>query len=161
MIGANGVLSLMAIPAYAQDGQAQTLDRIEVTGSRIKRAEVEGALPVTVIHRKQLETSGDVSVSHFLRNTSFNSFGSYQSNSGNTFQGTNSVSMRSLGASRALILIDGRRLPTCPIMGAGQGLSGVPMAAIERIEILSDGASAIYSSDALGGVINIITRKDL
>ena len=79
--------------AFAQDAdeqpstQATTLDRIEVTGSRIKRAEIEGALPVTVIDRVQLEASGDVSVADFLRDTTFNSFGSYQTTSGNSGAG--------------------------------------------------------------------------
>ena len=152
--------------AFAQDAdeqpstQATTLDRIEVTGSRIKRAEIEGALPVTVIDRVQLEASGDVSVADFLRDTTFNSFGSYQSTSGSSGGGASTISLRGLGASRTLVLIDGRRAPTAPMLGQGQDLNSIPMAAVERIEMLSDGASAVYGSDALGGVINIITRRD-
>ena len=152
--------------AFAQDAdeqqstQATTLDRIEVTGSRIKRAEIEGALPVTVIDRVQLEASGDVSVADFLRDTTFNSFGSYQTTSGNSGAGASTISLRGLGAARTLILIDGRRAPTAPMLGQGQDLNSIPMAAVERIEMLSDGASAVYGSDALGGVINIITRRD-
>lgn len=143
-----------------QDADSKTLDRIEVTGSRIKRAEVEGALPVTVINREQLETSGDVSVADYLRNTTFNSFGSFQSTSGNSGQGFTGISLRGLGTARTLILIDGRRAPTAPMIGNSQDLNSIPMAAVERIEMLSDGASAIYGSDAIGGVINVITRKD-
>ena len=152
--------------AFAQDAdeqqstQATTLDRIEVTGSRIKRAEIEGALPVTVIDRVQLEASGDVSVADFLRDTTFNSFGSYQTTSGSSGAGASTISLRGLGSARTLILIDGRRAPTAPMLGQGQDLNSIPMAAVERIEMLSDGASAVYGSDALGGVINIITRRD-
>ena len=152
--------------AFAQDAdeqqstQATTLDRIEVTGSRIKRAEIEGALPVTVIDRVQLEASGDVSVADFLRDTTFNSFGSYQTTSGSSGGGASTISLRGLGSARTLILIDGRRAPTAPMLGQGQDLNSIPMAAVERIEMLSDGASAVYGSDALGGVINIITRRD-
>lgn len=151
--------------AFAQDQQATseratTLDRIEVTGSRIKRADIEQALPVTVIDRAQLEASGDVSVADYLRNTTFNSFGSYQTTSGSSGAGASTISMRGLGSARTLILIDGRRAPTAPMLGQGQDLNSIPMAAVERIEMLSDGASAVYGSDALGGVVNIITRRD-
>ncbi|GAB1406311.1 TonB-dependent receptor [Thermomonas brevis] len=150
--------------ATAQEQEAgqstKTLDAVTVTGSRIKRAEIEGAVPVTVIDRAQLEASGDMSVSDFLRDTNFNSFGSYQSSSGNSFQGAALVSLRGLGPGRTLVLVDGRRAPNAPMSGSGQDLNSIPMAAVERIELLSDGASSIYGSDAIGGVINIITRKD-
>ena len=152
--------------AFAQDAdeqqstQATTLDRIEVTGSRIKRAEIEGAVPVVVIDRAELQASGDVSVADFLRDTTFNSFGSYQSTSGSSASGHSEISMRGLGGARTLVLIDGRRAPVSPLAGSGQDLNSIPMAAVERLEMLSDGASAIYGSDAIGGVINIILRKD-
>jgi iron complex outermembrane recepter protein len=153
--------------AFAQEDSQETsgqsassLDRVTVTGSRIKRADIEGALPVVVIDRAQLEASGDVSVSDYLRNTSFNSFGSFQSTSGSSGIGFSGVSLRGLGTARTLVLIDGRRAPTAPMIGNSQDLNSIPLAAIERIEILSDGASAIYGSDALGGVVNIITRRD-
>ena len=161
-----GTASLVAGNAFAQNQtdeqneQSRTLDRIEVTGSRIKRAEIEGALPVTVINREQIEASGDVSVADYLRDTTFNSFGSYQSTSGSSGQGATQINMRGLGSARTLILVDGRRVPTTPILGQGQNLNSIPMAAVERIEMLSDGASSIYGSDAIGGVVNIITRKD-
>jgi len=156
-----GAASLLA-PAMvqAQDDDAATLDRIEVTGSRIKRADVEGALPVTVITRQQLDISGDVSVADFLRNTTFNSFGSFRPQSGSSAQSVAELSLRGLGGSRTLILIDGRRAPIAPSAGQGQNLNSIPLAAVERIEILSDGASAIYGTDAIGGVVNVITRKD-
>lgn len=151
--------------AVAQDAQddvtaQEEVERIQVTGSRLNRTDMEGALPVTVIDRVDLEASGDISVADYMRDTNFNSFGSYQSTSGSSGGGAAQVSLRGLGASRTLILIDGRRAPTSPILGSGQDLNSIPMAAVERIEVLSDGASAVYGSDAIGGVVNIITRKD-
>lgn len=155
-----GVAFAQSSESSAGSSETTQLDKITVTGSRIKRADVEGALPVVVIDRAQLEASGDISVADYLRNTSLNSFGSYQSTSGSSWGGFSGVSLRGLGTSRTLVLIDGRRAPTAPMVGNSQDLNSIPMAAIERIEVLSDGASAIYGSDALGGVVNIITRKD-
>mgnify|MGYP005752747351 CR=1 FL=1 len=159
-LAAGSLLAVSAV-AHAQDeDNAATLDRVEVTGSRIKRADIEGALPVTVIDRGDLELSGDISVADFLRNTTFNSFGSFRPQSGSSAQGFAGIALRGLGSGRSLVLVDGRRLPYSPTTGSGQDLNSVPLAAVERIEILSDGASAIYGSDAIGGVINIITRRD-
>lgn len=137
-----------------------TLDAIQVTGSRIKRADIEGPLPVVVMDRTAIEASGDISVADFLRDTSFNTFGSYQSTSGSSGAGFSGISLRGLGESRTVILVDGRRAPTAPMRGQGQDLNSIPLAAVERIEVLPSGASAIYGSDAIGGVVNIITRKD-
>ncbi|MFN3964675.1 MAG: TonB-dependent receptor plug domain-containing protein [Silanimonas lenta] len=159
-----GAASVLAAPAFAQNSgeqeEAKTLDRVEVTGSRISRAQIEGALPVTVIDRQQLELSGDTSVADFLRSTTFNSFGSFRPQSGSSAQSFAELSLRGLGGARTLILVDGRRAPVAPNAGQGQDLNSIPLAAVERIEILSDGASAVYGSDAIGGVVNIITRKD-
>ena len=158
-----GAASTFAIaPAFAQEQEeeATTLDAIEVTGSRIKRADVEGALPVTVINRADIDTSGKVSVAELLQSSTFNSFGSFVPSSGSSAQSFSEISLRGLGGGRTLILIDGRRAPTSPQAGEGQDLNSIPLAAVERIEILSDGASAIYGADAMGGVINIITRRD-
>ena len=159
---AGAASTFAAVPAFAQETEesAATLDTIEVTGSRIKRADVEGALPITVINRAQIDASGEISVADYLRGTTFNSFGSIRPQSGSSAQATAGVSLRGLGEGRTLILIDGRRAPVAAATGNFQDINAVPLAAVERIEILSDGASAIYGSDAIGGVINIITRKD-
>ena len=155
-------LSTGALAQSGNDSDSETarLDRIEVTGSRIKRADVEGALPVTVITRDDIELSGELNVADLLRNTTFNSFGSFRPQSGSAAQGTAQLDLRGIGAGRTLVLIDGRRAPVSASVGAAQDLNAIPLAAIERVEILSDGASAIYGSDAIGGVVNIITRKD-
>lgn len=161
-----GAASLVALPAVAQEGQppqndeARVLDRVEVVGTRIARANIEGALPVTVIDRSQIELSGETSVADLLRSTTFNSFGSFRPQSGSAAQSFAELSLRGLGGARTLILIDGRRAPIAPNAGQGQDLNSIPLAAVERIEILTDGASAIYGSDAIGGVVNIITRRD-
>jgi iron complex outermembrane receptor protein len=160
--GAVGLLAMTSAPAFAQesDDEAQDLDRIQVTGSRIKRADIEGALPVTVITREQISASGDVSVAEFLRDTTFNSTGSFRPQSGSSAQSFAEIDLRGLGSNRTLVLVDGRRAPKAPFVGSASDVNSIPLAAVERIEILTDGASAIYGSDAIGGVVNIITRKD-
>lgn len=161
MYGATATAFGGASVAVAQDDEAaERTERIQVTGSRIQRTDLEGALPVTVIDRESIEMSGETSVSDLLRNTAFNSAGSFRPRSGSSAQGVSSVDMRGLGASRTLVLVDGRRLTMSPSTGSSQDLNSIPMAAVERIEILSDGASAIYGSDAIGGVVNVITRRD-
>ncbi|HLS84575.1 MAG TPA: TonB-dependent receptor [Arenimonas sp.] len=154
----------LALPAVAQDTSADdtaTLETIEVTGSRLKRADIEGAVPVIVIDRAQIDASGDVSVADVLRDTTFASFGNFKPQSGSSAQSLASIDLRGLGSGRTLVLIDGRRAPTNPMAAsAGADLNAIPLAAVERIEILSDGASAVYGSDAIGGVVNVITRKD-
>jgi iron complex outermembrane recepter protein len=157
-----GAVSATAFTASvtAAEEEVAKVERIEVTGSRIKRTDLEGAVPVTVIDRAAIDFSGQTSVSDLIRNTSFNTSGSFRPQSGTSNQGTSSVNLRGLGSERSLVLVDGRRLPKSPSTGNSQDLNSIPMAAVERIEILSDGASAVYGSDAIAGVINIITRKD-
>ncbi len=160
--GASLALSGAAAAQDASDEQEaeEAQERIQVTGSRIKRTDMEGAVPVTVIDREAIDLSGDMSVSDIIRNTTFNSAGSFRPQSGSSAQGVAQVDLRGLGASRTLVLVDGRRLTMSPSTGSSQDLNSIPLGAVERIEILSDGASAIYGSDAIGGVINVITRKD-
>lgn len=161
MFGATATAFGGVSAAVAQEDTAvERTERIQVTGSRIQRTDMEGALPVTVIDRSAIDMTGENSVADVLRNTAFNSAGSFRPQSGSSAQGTSSVNMRGLGANRTLILVDGRRLTMSPSTGSSQDLNSIPMAAVERIEILTDGASAIYGSDAIGGVINVITRRD-
>ena len=161
--GAVGLFGFASAPAFAQDDtdEASTLDRIEVTGSRIKRVDIEGPTPITVISREDLQLSGDLSVADALRSATFNTFGSFQQSSGSSAQSQATISLRGLGSQYTLLLLDGRRIAGSPVLGAAsQNLNAIPFAAVERIEILRDGASAIYGSDAIGGVVNIILRKD-
>ncbi len=143
-----------------QTEEATTLDRIEVTGSRLSRASVEGALPVVVIDREEIEASGEASVADYLRTTNFSSTGQFRPQSGSSAQSGAFADLRGLGSQRTLVLIDGHRAPKAPFAASAQDLNVIPMAAVERIEVLTDGASAVYGADAVGGVINIITRKD-
>jgi len=155
--------ALATTSAFAQESEedAATLDTIEVTGSRLKRADIEGAVPVVVIDRAQIDASGDVSVADVLRDTTFASFGNFKPQSGSSAQSLATIDLRGVGSGRTLVLIDGRRAPTNPMSASsGSDLNAIPLAAVERIEILSDGASAVYGSDAIGGVVNVILRKD-
>ncbi|NMR25269.1 TonB-dependent receptor [Pseudoalteromonas sp. NEC-BIFX-2020_015] len=157
--GAASTAVFSASSIAAEEG-AEKVERIEVTGSRIKRVDMAGDLPITVIDRAAIELSGETSVADLLRNTTFNSLGSFRPQSGSSSQGATTVSLRGLGSDRTLVLVDGRRLPKSTLTGSSQDLNFIPMAAVERVEILTDGASALYGSDAIGGVINVILRKD-
>ncbi len=154
MLALGGVAMLATAPAFAQ---TQT---VEVTGSRIKRAAAEGALPVQVITRDELEASGQSTVAEFVRTLSVMTSGNFRPQSGSSAQAFAEVNLRGLGSRRTLVLLDGRRVAKSPIVGEAVNMNSIPMAAVERIEILTDGASAIYGSDAIGGVVNIILRKD-
>jgi iron complex outermembrane recepter protein len=163
---AGAASTFAAVPAFAQEAttteeEATELDTIQVTGSRLKRAEIEGAVPVVVIDRTDIDASGDVSVADVLRDSTFASFGNFKPQSGSSAQSLATIDLRGIGSGRTLVLVDGRRAPTNPMSASsGTDLNAIPLAAVERIEILSDGASAVYGSDAIGGVVNIILRKD-
>lgn len=143
--------------------QAQALQRVEVTGSSIKRLDAETALPVTVITREQIESSGATSTEELLKRVSANSAMVSDATQGVGYA-TSNANLRGLGANSTLVLLNGRRLANHPFGNIGGAaavdLNSIPFAAIERIEVLRDGASAIYGTDAIGGVINFITRKD-
>ncbi|TMP38013.1 TonB-dependent receptor plug domain-containing protein [Pseudoalteromonas rubra] len=152
--------AVIAQSATAQDG-VEKVERIEITGSRIKRVDMEGASPVEVISTAEFEGQGRVSVAEALQSVTSNSFGSVIPSSGNSGQSQSTVSLLGAGSGRTLVLIDGKRMGSSPSLnGGGANLSSIPMAAVERIEILKDGASAIYGSDAIAGVINVILKKD-
>jgi iron complex outermembrane recepter protein len=146
--------------------QAQDVQRIEITGSAIRRIQTEGALPVQVLRREDIERTGATSVSELIQSLpamqGFTNEGSSVGGGGNGFSG---ASIHNLGETRTLVLLNGRRLATFAgqnITGslAGIDLNTIPLASIERVEVLTDGASALYGSDAVGGVVNFITRKD-
>ncbi|MFD0739301.1 TonB-dependent receptor domain-containing protein [Lysobacter koreensis] len=152
--------------AFAQDTtaaqeEAKTLDRIEVTGSRIRQVDLETAQPVLTISRQDIEKQGFQSVADILQNISATGTPPISraapltagENAGGTF-----ISLRNLGAARTLVLLNGKRLG---ISTSGlSDVSTIPAAAVERIEVLKDGASSIYGSDAIAGVINVITRSN-
>ena len=157
-------------PACVQDARAQdaapaaqptTLDRIEVTGSRIPRAEIENEQPIITISRAQIEEQGFSSVADILQNlTSAGSpaISRAMALSSGEDVGGYYIDLRNLGPQRTLVLLNGKRLGVST--SSLQDLSQVPMSAIERIEVLKDGASSIYGSDAIAGVVNVITRRN-
>lgn len=155
-----GGAALSYIPqALAQEA----LERITITGSSIKRLESETALPVTVVTREQIEKSGATNVEDVLRRVSGMS-GLLSDSTQGAGYATSNANMRGLGANSTLVLLNGRRLAGHPFGSIGGSvavdLNSIPFAAIDRIEVLRDGASAIYGTDAVGGVVNFITRKD-
>ncbi|GHA59955.1 TonB-dependent receptor [Photobacterium aphoticum] len=134
---------------------------MKVTGSRLTRASMEGSTPVAVIGRAEIERAGDVSIADVLRKTSYNSFGSYSESSGSNWQSQATVSLRGLGASRTLVLVNGKRLPGSATMGGGAAnINVIPAAIVERVEVMADGGSAVYGSDAVAGVVNIILKDE-
>ncbi len=151
--------------AMAQDTSSAPMQRVEVTGSSIKRASAETASPVQVVSREDLAKSGKGTVAEYLQTLTADGAGSLPTGFGNGFAaGSTAISLRGLGATSTLVLLNGRRM--APFARADDGqksftdLSTVPMEAVERIEILKDGASSTYGADAIAGVVNIILRKD-
>jgi iron complex outermembrane receptor protein len=155
----------LAQPAMAQDAPSGAMQRVEITGSSIKRASAETASPVQVITREDLAKSGKGTVAEYLQTLTADGAGSLPTSFGNGFAaGSTAISLRGLGATSTLVLLNGRRM--APFARADDGqktftdISTIPMEAVERIEVLKDGASSTYGADAIAGVVNIILRKD-
>jgi len=147
------------------DSSVSQLDAIAVTGSRIKRAEVEGPAPVTVISSEQIRAEGFVNVYDALKSLTEITGSVMAEVNGGTATNASPLNMRNLGPGRTLLLVDGRRVADYPLpyIGASNfaNFNNIPMAMVERIEVLSSGGSAIYGSDAMAGVINIIMKKNV
>ncbi|HEU4622466.1 MAG TPA: TonB-dependent receptor [Burkholderiaceae bacterium] len=160
-----GTLALS--PAVIAQQTPQTLERVEVTGSAIKRSEAEGPAPLEIITRQEIQRTGATTLNELMRSIPSLDIldqGELVSNSP-IGSGTASFRMRGLDDTNLLVLLNGRRLPTNALYdstgaGASVDVNMIPLAAIERVEILKDGGSAIYGADAVAGVINIITRRD-
>lgn len=147
-----------AVPAGAQESG---LEEVIVTGSRIRRAVSDAPSPLSVINRLEIDLTGLENVADVLRGTNFNSFGSYRERSGSAFGQVALVNLRGLGSDRTAVLVNGRRVPGNPFTGtAAVDLNSIPLAAIDRIEVLTDSASAVYGADAIGGVVNVMLRDD-
>lgn len=173
------VISLICVagPVVSQQAAAQTTDeprkpqsveRVVITGSSIKRVETEGALPIQIITRADIDRQGIATTEQLIAtlNSNGNGLDNLASNSdvvdgasrGNN--GASSANLRGQGSAATLILLNGRRVASHGLNGGIVDLSSIPLAAVDRVEILKDGASAIYGTDAIGGVINFILRKD-
>lgn len=175
------LLAALPVAAVAQEAApastpgARTLDTVQVTGSRIRSAELATQVPVQVLTREDIQRSGFTSVADVVQNltasgaalnTKFNSSGNFgfPPDGGGVGAGAATVDLRHLGAKRVLVLVDGIRWvneSSASGVGASVDLNTIPLSIIERIEVLEDGASSIYGSDAIAGVVNIITRKDV
>jgi iron complex outermembrane recepter protein len=159
-------LALLAAQAAMAQTAPETPQRVEITGSSIKRLAAETALPVQTISREQIEKSGVTTVAELLSQLSANvgglTDGASISDQAGAQRGFNGANLRGLGVSSTLVLLNGRRLANFATPGdnAGVDLNNIPAGAIQRVEVLKDGASAIYGTDAMGGVINFITRRD-
>jgi len=152
--------------AWAQDTAPQ---RVEITGSSIRRIEAEGALPVTVISRDAIDKTGAASVTELIQKLPAMTGGNFQASSSSVNgngNGTSTAAIHALDQKYTLVLLNGRRVAPFGGFGASGAdgsvnLQSLPLDAIERVEVLTDGASALYGSDAIAGVVNFITKKNM
>ncbi|WP_188150115.1 TonB-dependent receptor plug domain-containing protein [Teredinibacter waterburyi] len=156
--------SLLAPHSFAQDddGNSDKLEEMVVTGSHIKRSEFQQGSQVVGIDRTEIDALGSLMVADVLRSSPLNSYGSFSERSGSSAQSNATINLRGLGDERTLVTIDGRRMVGSPNLGAAViNVNMIPMAAVERVDILADGASAVYGSDAVAGVVNMMMRKNV
>jgi iron complex outermembrane receptor protein len=148
----------------AEDAPAQALQRVVVTGSNIKRIDIETSDPVTVLTRVDIERSGATTLAGFLQSLPWTTPSLTDLDGGTSFApGATSTSLRHLDQQSTLVLLNGRRVAPFAFADFAQYFTNIdtlPLAAVERIEILKNGASAVYGSDAVAGVVNVITRQD-
>ena len=159
---------LLSATSYSINAAEEEIERIEVTGSHIKRTDMEGPSPVTSLSAADIEKTGVTDLIGLFAKLPISGQGTFstQANSSDdTANGGSSVSLRGLGADSTLILVNGRRVSVSPfakgIDTAFVDINNIPISAIKRVDILKDGASATYGSDAIAGVINIILRDDI
>ena len=163
-LAAAAMAAAVAMPALAQD---QQLERVVVTGSAIKRIDGEAPAPVEVVTREDIRRTGATTVNELIRTMSTIDIfdqGELSSNSPGG-SGTGAIGMRGLGDTQTLVLVNGRRVPVNPLAdasgaGAAFDINQLPVSAIERVEVLKDGGSAIYGSDAVAGVVNFVLNDE-
>ncbi|NHZ90552.1 TonB-dependent receptor [Massilia sp. CCM 8733] len=154
-------LGLAALPAVAQTAsQDNSMQRVEITGSSIKRVAAETALPVTILRREDIERTGATSAQDLVNLIPGNFGGGVTANNVGASGVPSTANLRALGARYTLVLLNGRRVANYAVGNNPVDLNSIPLSAIERIEVLRDGASAVYGADAVAGVINFILRKD-
>ncbi len=156
LLALGGALLVPALPAFAQQ-------RIEITGSAVKRIDAEGVSPITIITKEDIVKSGATTAAELLDRIAANNGGGYSqvlAIGDSARPGFAGASLRGLGSNTTLVLLNGRRLAVYAFDGGGTDLNSIALGAIERVEILRDGASALYGADAIAGVMNFITRKD-
>ncbi len=164
LFAADAAFAQTAAATPEEEGKAPVkLEKFVVTGSYIKRIDTEGPAPVQIITRDIIDLSGSNTVQDVLKRIPSNFAGVNENiNNQGATGGAGNVSLRGLGAETTLVLINGRRVAPSAAAGANSfvNINSLPLAAIDRIEVLQDGASALYGSDAIGGVVNVILRKD-
>jgi iron complex outermembrane recepter protein len=151
-------LGALSVSVIAQE--AQQLERVVVTGSSIKRVANEGALPLTIVSREDIERSGATNVQDLVNLLPSNFGGAVANNNVGATGGASTANLRSLGAKYTLVLLNGRRVANFAFGNSPVDLNSIPLAAVERVEVLRDGASSLYGADAVAGVINFILRRD-
>ena len=150
---------------------ALDIEQVVVTGTRLSRTPSQVAANLITLDEGMLQATGEISLDKALRtlpqnqlgassNASYARLGGQHFNGATNLSGASAVNLRGLGDGATLVLVDGKRIGSSGLAGGVTDISGIPTASIERVEIMLDGASAIYGSDAVGGVVNIITRKD-
>ena len=162
------LLVAVASNAWAQDATPDSTQRVEITGSAIRRVESEGALPVTVISRDAIDKTGALSITELIQKLPAMTGGNFQQSSSSVNgngNGNTTAAIHGLDQKYTLVLLNGRRVAPFGGFGSSGGdgsvnLSSLPLDAIERVEVLTDGASALYGSDAIAGVVNFITKKN-
>lgn len=152
------ILALVATSALAQE--AQKLERIEVTGSSIKRVAAESSLPISTVTREDIARSGATTVQDLVALIPSSFGGGVVANNVGATGGAATANMRGLGAKYTLVLLNGRRVANFAFGNNPVDLNSIPLAAVEKVEVVRDGASSIYGADAVAGVINFILRKD-
>ena len=163
LIAFSGTAVMAGGAAFAQqaDQAPVKLERVEVTGSAIKRIDAETAVPVTILKVEDLKKEGITTIEQVVaRLTASQTTQSTSQSVGLGTGGASFANLRGLGQNKTLVLLNGRRLANNAIDSSAPDLNMIPFAALERVEVLRDGASALYGTDAIGGVINFITRKD-
>jgi iron complex outermembrane receptor protein len=153
--------SVASVQAQSTPTADENIEETLVTGSRIKRSDYQNGGQVVQIERQQIDALGSLTIADVLRSSPLNSFGSFSERSGSSAQSNATINLRGLEDFRTLVMLDGRRMVGSPNLGASTtNINMVPMAAVESVEVLADGASAVYGSDAVAGVVNMHLREN-
>ncbi len=153
------IASTGSLPALAQDPAAQQIEEVVVTGSRIRRTDLTSMSPISVFDEAALDRQGSTTLERFFVSLPSVSGADFGSGVNNGTAGWSTVSLRGLGPTRTLVLLNGNRMASAGVNGFVD-LNLIPSSLIERVEVLRDGASTIYGSDAIAGVVNLITKSD-
>jgi iron complex outermembrane receptor protein len=164
MAASSGAAWADAAADAGADGGDATVDEVVVTGSRIARSNLENPTPTLVLGTERLQQQGYSNLADILTSTpqfsaAFGASRTQSTFSGASSSGLNLTNLRNLGSQRSLVLVNGRRVPSGQISTSAVDLNTLPSANIDRVEVITGGASAVYGADAVSGVVNIITKK--